>query len=75
MLTLNVNAEPYDGKLITVRLGCQLTLVYENQYHPLPEQGGHFQAETGPLTSIQLLPRLHWRYRRQQGSQVSAMAV
>lgn len=74
-LTCNVNVEPHDGKLTAVRLGCQLTLVHENQHHPLPEQGGHLQAETGPLTSIQLLPRLHWRYRRQQGSQVPAMAV
>lgn len=75
MLTSGVNAESHDGKLITVRLGCQLTLVYENKHYSLPEQSGHFQAETGPLTFIQLLSRLHWWYRRQQGSQVSAMAV
>lgn len=69
------NTEPHDGELTTLRFRRQFTLVHENKYYSVLEQGGYLQAEAGPITSVQLLPRLHRRPRRQQSRQISAVAI
>jgi hypothetical protein len=33
-------------------------MVYENIYHPLPQQGRFVQTKAGQVTTFQLLPRL-----------------
>ena len=50
--------ESNDGIARPFRLGRQLQMVYENQYHPLPQQSRPFQAETSSITLGQLLSRL-----------------
>lgn len=35
----NTTLEPNDGKLVALRLCCQLKMVHENKYNIVPEQG------------------------------------
>ena len=51
-------SEPHDGEPCTVRLGCQLALVHEDQHHPFSQQSRSLQSQTRTITAGQLLPRL-----------------
>lgn len=67
--------EPDDGEPALIRLGGKLQMVYADQYHPVPEQGRHLQAEAFPVAAGQLLPRLLRRQRCQQGRQIPTLEV
>lgn len=58
----NVMLEPYDGIPGSIRLGGQLAVVHAHIYHPVPEQGRSFQAETQSIAARNLFPGL---FRRQ----------
>ena len=55
---LSVNPEPNDGESRPIRLCGQLSVVHEDQYHPISQQGRFIQGEAGPITSWKLLPGL-----------------
>jgi len=57
---LSMISEPNDGESRPIRLGGQLSVVHEDQYHPVSQQGRSIQGEAGPITSRKLLPRLLW---------------
>lgn len=73
-LTLKTT-EPHDGEFGPVRLGCQLKMVYENIYHPFPQQGRFVQAKAGQITTLQLLPGLLGWKRRESRRKVSTLEV
>jgi guanine nucleotide-binding protein subunit alpha len=50
--------ESHDGESTLVRLGGQLEMVHEDQYHLVLEQGRHLQAEAVKIAARKLLPRL-----------------
>lgn len=53
--------EPDDGEFGSVRLGRQLSVVHEDQYHPLSQQGGFVQAKAWAFTVGELFSRLFRR--------------
>jgi hypothetical protein len=67
--------ESYDGKFGPFRLGGQLAVVHENEYHPLPQQGRLVPSEAGQVTAFKLLPRLLGRQRRESRRQIPALAL
>jgi hypothetical protein len=50
-------------------------MVYENIYHPLPQQGRSVQTKAGQVTTLQLLPRLLGWKRRESRGKVPALEI
>lgn len=58
-------SEPNDGEFGAFRFGRQFAMVYEDQYHSIPQQVRFVQAKAGQVTARELLPRLFWWQRRE----------
>lgn len=50
-------------------------MVYENIYHPFPQQGRFVQAKARQITALQLLPGLLGWKRRESRRKVSALEI
>jgi len=67
--------ESHDGKFGPFRLRRQLEMVYENIYHPFPQQSRSVQTKAGQVTPIQLLPRLFGWKRRKPRCKVPTLEI
>lgn len=50
-------------------------MVYENEYHPVPEQGGSFQGKAGAVTARKLFSGLFRWERCESRSKVPSLEV